>query len=368
MDRWKRVAFVLGAVLALLLSACGGTSDAKRTAESEGTAGSERPPESEAPTIVVTTNILGEVVANLVGDSIEVVTIMPVGADPHDFQASAKQVAQMSEAEVLIVNGAGFEEGLLDVIESVEGDGVAVFDAISAISSIGFGAGGRDHEATADRAMAKDHRDEHAPDDDHDEHAPDDEDDHDEHADHDHGAGDADPHFFTDPARMAMAAEAIGDFLIAHVADVDAAAIEAGVSAYVGELQDLDAQVAAQLAEIPEADRVLITNHEVFGYFAERYDFEVIATVIPSGSTLAGTSAQSLADLAETVREEGVRAIFAETSASTELAETLATEARRDIKVVELFSESLGPPDSEGATYLDMVRTNANRIVQALAG
>jgi zinc/manganese transport system substrate-binding protein len=86
----------------------------------------------------VTTNILGDVVTNLTGGVVEVVTIMPVGADPHDFQASARQADAMRSADALIVNGAGFEEGLLDVIEGAEADGVAVFEAISAVSSIEF--------------------------------------------------------------------------------------------------------------------------------------------------------------------------------------------------------------------------------------
>ena len=96
---------------------------------------------SDRPTIVATTNILGDVITNLVGDQFDVVTIMPVGADPHVFQASAQQVASMGDADVLIANGAGFEEGLLDVIESSEADGVPVLEAISVVAGLEFGEG-----------------------------------------------------------------------------------------------------------------------------------------------------------------------------------------------------------------------------------
>ena len=111
---------------------------------------------------------------------------------------------------------------------------------------------------------------------------------------------------------------------------------------------------------------VLVTNHEVFGYFADRYGFEVAATVIPSGSTMDGTSAGELADLADLLIDEGVSVVFSDTSASDQLAQTLADEVG-SVAVVALFTESLGDADSDGASYIDMVRSNAERIAAALA-
>ena len=111
---------------------------------------------------------------------------------------------------------------------------------------------------------------------------------------------------------------------------------------------------------------MLVTNHDAFGYFADRYDFEVIGTVIPTGSTADGASAGQLARLAATVREEGVPAIFAENTTSSDLADTLAAEVGQDVVVVELFSDSLGEPGSGAETYVEMMRTNAELIVQAL--
>ena len=292
-------------------------------------------------TVVVTTNILGDVVENLVGDAVEVVTVMPVGADPHDFQASARQVEQMQSAAAVIVNGGGFEEGLLDVIEGIESDGTPVYAAITGVPLIEFGAG--DH-------------------DDHDDHEG--EEDHDDHEGHDH-SGD-DPHFFTDPSRMAVAVDGIAAFLIANVDGIDQEAVRAASEAYHADLEALDGEVEAMLSAVPPEVRVLVTNHEVFGYFADRYGFEVAATVIPSGSTMDGTSAGELADLADLLIDEGVSVVFSDTSASDQLAQTLADEVG-SVAVVALFTESLGDADSDGASYIDMVRSNAERIAAALA-
>ena len=165
---------------------------------------------------------------------------------------------------------------------------------------------------------------------------------------------------------MAVAAAGILDFLVANLDGVDANAVRASGDAYITELEALDAEVEETLSNLSKEQRVLVTNHEVFGYFAERYGFEVVGTVVPSGSTADGASAQALAELAEIIEDEGVPAIFADTSSSDELAQTLADEVG-DIEVVELFTESLGEADSDGATYLDMVRANVARIADALA-
>jgi len=303
------------AVAALLLGvACGGDDGA----------------DGGRPSVVVTTNILGDVVAGIVGDAAEVTTIMPVGASPHDFQASAQQAAAMRDADLLVINGAGFEEGLLDVIEGAEADGVPVHEAIAAVDTLELGDEPADEEGAA------------------------------------HGHTGADPHFFTDPVRMADAVDGIVEALAAEVDGIDDEALQSSADAYRAELEQLDADIESTLAGIDEARRVLVTNHEVFGYFADRYGFEVVGTIIPSGSTSEGASAGALAGLVDVIAARGVPAIFADTSSPAELAETLADEVGA-VEVVELFSESLGEPGSGGATYVEMVRTNAERIAAALA-
>ena len=190
-------------------------------------------------------------------------------------------------------------------------------------------------------------------------------DDEEEGDEHGHEEGGADPHFFTDPVRMAVAVEGITAFLLETVDGLDAEAVQANADAYVAELGALDAEITEIFGDLSDEQRVLITNHEVFGYFADQYDFEVVGTVIPSGSTLDGTSGGALAELAEEIEHEGVPAIFADVSASDELINALAGEVG-EVAVVELFTESLGDADSEGGTYIEMLRTNATRMADAL--
>ena len=365
------------AMLALVAAACGSDTTTTSTAQAP----------ADAPTVAVTTNILGDVVRNIVGDQMNVTTIMPVGADPHDFQASAQQVNEMTTAVAIVANGAAFEEGLLDVIETAEDDGVPVYEAIATVATLEFGEDSHGHEEEGEEHEDEEHEDEEHGDEEHEDEEHEDEehedeehedeehedeeheDEGDEHAHEEEGDGHAhdgaDPHFFTDPARMALAVDGIADFLIDNVDGVDTEAIAANADAYIGELEALDSEVVEILAPLDDGERVLITNHEVFGYFADRYDFEVVGAVIPSGSTTDGTSAEALNELAHLIEDEGVGAIFGDTSSSSELVETLAAEVG-DISVVELYSESLGDDSSDGATYVDMVRTNANRIAEAL--
>ena len=385
------------ASLTLLVAACGSDddssgsdaapsatdepSDAASTDEASDAASSDQPAQAddaERPTIVVTTNILGDVVGEVVGDGAEVVTIMPVRADPHDFQASAQEVDEMMNADALIVNGAGLEEGLLDVIESAEAAGVPTFEAISAVETIDFGEDGHDHadeEHSDEEHSDEDHDEEHSDeehsdeehsDEDHDEEHSDE--DHDEeHSDeeqaHDHSG--VDPHFWLDPMRMAVAVDGMVDFIQSEIAFAEPPALEASAADYVAEVEALDAESVAQFETIPEENRVLVTNHESLGYFADHYGFEIAGAIIPGGSTTAGASASDLTELAEVIEEEDVPAIFADTSSSDELAQTLADEVG-EVEVIELYTGSLGEPGSDGETYLLMISTNAERVTAGL--
>ena len=288
---------------------------------------------SAGPTVVVTTSILGDIVENLTADSgVEVEVVMPLGADPHEFAPSTREVESMSEADLLVVNGAGFEQGMADVLDRVVEGGTPTFALADHVELLPFGLEHQDEEPG-------------------------------EAEDHDH---DDDPHVWTDPTRIAGAVPALVEAL-GEVEGIDAAVVEAAADEYTAALEQLDADITSALAPIPAEDRVLVTNHEVFGYFADRYDFEVVGTVIPSGTTLAEPSSGEIEDLAEVVAERGVPAIFAETTQSSRLAEALADSVGGDVEVVELYTESLGEPGSGAETYLDLMRTDADLIADALA-
>ena len=359
----KKILFSVTALFAVVSLVAAGCSDDNDN---------ENVSSADKPSIVVTTNILGDVVSNMVGDSFNVEVIMPPGSDPHDFQASAQQVEKMMSADLLIVNGANFEEGMLSVIESAEADGVMVFEAISVVSQLeGSDDHGHDdheghddhddHEGHDDHDDDKDH-DDHEGHDDHDDHEG--HDDHDDHEGHDHGG--IDPHFFTDPARMAVVVEELSEFLVANFPNVDQGFVSTA-NDYAQELIDLDEEVNEILSEIPQEGKVLVTNHAVFAYFADSYGFEILGEIIPSASTLSSANAQQLASLADELSSNSVKAIFADASASDTLARTLAAEVG-DIEVITLFTESLGEPGSSGANYIEMVKFNAQAIASGLVG
>ncbi|MFH1331628.1 MAG: metal ABC transporter substrate-binding protein [Actinomycetota bacterium] len=283
--------------------------------------------------VVATTSILGDVVGNVVGDSKRVEVLIPIGADPHSFQASAAQAVALREADVVVVNGLGLEEGLQEVVASAAADGVTVVEAASFIEALPL------NEAAAhenqDGAVGDEDR------------------------------GSLDPHIWTDPQRMADVVTGLGEALAE--ADPDCAgAWRTAAEAYRRQLQDLDGEIEAILDAIPAEQRKLVTNHHAFGYFADRYGFEVLGAIIPGGAAFAAPSPADLAALVEILRSEGVRAIFAETTQSADLAGALAAELGEGVEVVSLYTGSLGESGSGADTYAGMQRVNAERIAAAL--
>ncbi|MYH71407.1 MAG: zinc ABC transporter substrate-binding protein, partial [Acidimicrobiia bacterium] len=200
---------------------------------------------------------------------------------------------------------------------------------------------------------------------DHDEeegHDHDEEEGHDDH-DHAHAHGSEDPHVWFDPIRVADALPALSQALAAQ-AGLDAAALDECVAAYRSELTALDAEVEAILAPLHPEDRLLVTNHDALGYFADRYGFQVIGTVIPGGTTLAQANPVGLQELVELVEETGVAAIFSESTHSSDEAEALGREA--GVQVLSLDTGSLGPADTSSGTYIGFIRTNAQKIAEGL--
>ena len=302
--------------------------------------------------MVVTTTVLGSVVGEIltcaVGDDSSMTVLMPLGADPHDFQASSAQVALMASADLVVANGLGLEEGVMDAIDNIEAEGVSVLDIAALVDPLPFG---------------EEDEEEHSGEGSHDDHGHEDERAEEEESHDDHGHGEFDPHFWFDMERMALAAELIGAELAVNG---DESFASCGESVAEG-IRATDVLVADALASVQEADRVLVTDHDALGYLAERYDFDVVGVAIPGGSTLGDANSSDLADLVATIQNEGVRAIFGNTAGSPALLETLAAEVGGDVQVVELFVGSLGGPGSGAESYQEMMTTNATRIASALA-
>ncbi|MFB7842708.1 zinc ABC transporter substrate-binding protein AztC [Microbacterium sp. NPDC056052] len=276
---------------------------------------------SGRPQIVVTTNILGDVVSRLAGEQADVMTLMKPDADPHSFEISAQQADRLAQADLLVSNGLGLEEGLQQHLDRAAEARVRMFVAGDRIDVLPYADGD--------------------------------------------ARGAPDPHFWTDPARMRDVVDALEPAL-AGIDGVDAAAIRANADAYRADLAALDAEMTAAFAAIPVEKRALVTNHHVFGYLADRFGFRMVGAVIPGGTTLAAPSAADLRNLVTAIEEAGVRAVFAESSQPDRLVRVLAEEADLRVEVVELYTESLTAPGKGADSYLTMMRANTARIAHGL--
>lgn len=317
------VALLFGA---FAIAACGAEED------SDGSTGS-------VPVVVATTSIWADVAANIACDgTAEVVSLLPAGVDPHSFEPSMADRAEMEGAALVVANGLGLEGGLDDTLESVERAGTPVFRAGDHLDTITAAEepGGHDGEGEGGEGEGEDH--------------------------HDHEG--ADPHVWQDPTRTAQVAQALGDALVQD-AGLDAATVQRCVESYVAELEALDAEVAELTSSVPPERRVLVTNHDSLDYFADRYGFEVLGTVIPGPGTLAETNPADLEALARAVAEAGVPAVFAEEQHSDADAEALADRVG-DVEVVTLHTDALGESGSGAETYLEMIRSNGEQVAAAL--
>lgn len=332
-----RLGAIVSGFVAVAVVGCGGAS-------SSGPADVEKLPASHPAAedlhVVATTSILGDVVTQLVGNAGRVEKLMEVGTDPHAFQPSPAQVRQLEEADVVVANGLGLEASLLDALAAAEQRGTKVIRVAEEVDPMPYSTS-QHTPAGEDEAHA------------------------DEEATSTAEQTTLDPHFWQDPLRMAEAVKLIaGDLAAAR--PTAAEMIGENADAYVRTVQGLHAEIEQTLAAVPPSNRKLVTNHDTLGYLAARYGFQVIGTVVPGGGTLAETSSQQFAELADTIRRAGVRAVFVETIASPRLAEALSQQLGGQIQVVELYTDSLGPASSDASTYLDMMRTNARRIAEAL--
>lgn len=272
--------------------------------------------------VVATTTILGDLVEQVVEGDGAFEVLVPTGVDPHDYQASARQIAMLQSADLVVANGLGLEEGLQDVLGSAAADGANVIELAPQLDPIPFAAG------------------------------------------HDSADASTDPHVWMDPLRMADAARLIAAELEAVDESID---WSGRAAAYADELAAAHREIEATLGAIPSERRRLVTNHDSLGYFADRYGFEVVGVVIPGGTTLAEPSSAELARLVAEIEHTSVPAIFAETTDTSVLAEAVAAEISRPVAVVELHTGSLGEPGSGAETLVGLLKSNAARIAGALA-
>ena len=340
-----RAALSVLAIMALSASSCG--------EDSEGESAS--PAATATPTILVTTGIWADVVSNVAcGGLAGIETLIPVGGDPHGYEPSLRDRERMENAALVVANGLDLEEGLEDTLEQVRDSGTLVFEFAEGMEPIPFASEGAHHgEDDEEEGHDEDESGEE-------EEGQDEDEGHDEEG---HGSG-GDPHVWFDPHRVSEALPALARVLTTEVG-LDAAAINACLASYLAELEAVDAEIAIKVEQLPAESRKLVTSHEALGYFADRYGFEVIGTVIPTPSSMAQTNPAHLEELAEMIEHEGIKAIFAETLHSVDDVKALASRVG-EVEVVMLYTGSLGPSGSGAETYLGFLSTNADLIVDAL--
>ncbi len=287
--------------------------------------------------VVATTSLIGDVVTQVGGEAIDLMTLMGPGQDPHSYEPGAAELTAVAHAHVIFVNGWNLEEGLENDLEAIGGD-IPIVPVSANLEPLAFG----------ETVHAEDEHEEEEP-------------------TEEHNHAGADPHVWFSIYNVEQWVHNIRDTL--STLDPNNAAIyNANATAYLGQLADLQTYVTEKLAAIPPEQRVLVTNHGAFSYFARDYDFEVLGTVIPGFSTLAEPSAADLADLIRAMRAEGVCTLFTETTVSDTLAQTAAAELDNcaTVRVLPLYTGALGTAGSGADSYIGFFRTTVDTIVQGL--
>jgi ABC-type Zn uptake system ZnuABC Zn-binding protein ZnuA len=296
-------------ILIVLLAGCDGGSPATPAPAASATA--------TRLTVVTTTTQIRSMAQAVAGDLADVRSILTPGADPHEFEPRPSDLAAISTAALVLKNGAGLDDWMDKIIVNAGGQRPLV-------------------DVSKGVPLRKGDKDE----------------------------PNGDPHiWFSVPNAITMTTN-IRDALV-QVDPSHADTYKVNASAYVSKLRDLDTYIMDQVATIPPAQRKMVTNHDAFGYYIDRYGLTFVGSIIPSMSTDAEPSAQDVADLIQKIKAENVKAIFLESSINPKLAQQIGQEA--NVKVVDtLYGDSLGDAGTPGATYEGMMRYNTDTIVSAL--
>jgi zinc/manganese transport system substrate-binding protein len=273
--------------------------------------------------VVATTTQIGDFARQVGGDAVDVHQILSPNTDPHDYEPRPDDVTTTADAKIVFTNGDNLDSWMDKVVDDSGSDAKVVDLGTTAPVKLPGESSGPE-------------------------------------------ASHYDPHWWHDPRNAEGAVRQIAAQLSA-VDPADRATFEANAAAYEAKLKRLDAGIASCIDGVPAGERKLVTDHDAFGYFANRYGIDVVGAVIPSQTTQAQPNAQDLSDLVDLVRKEGVTAVFPESSLSPKLAETIASQTGASASYT-LYGDTLGPSDSTGDTYLRMEQANADQMVKGFTG
>jgi manganese/iron transport system substrate-binding protein len=273
--------------------------------------------------VVATTTIVGDVVQNVAGENIDLSVLIPPDTDEHGYQPTPQDVVKASQARLVFMNGAGLEQFIEKMMQNAAGNGsqstlISVSDGITLVS-------GPNLEGESNSG--------------------------------------GDPHVWTDPNNVLVWVDNIQKALSAadpqHSADY-----QKNADRYRQQLKDLDAWISQQTAQVPQAQRELVTDHLIFTYFSKRYSFQQVGAVIPGYSTMAAPSAQELAALESTIQKLGVPVIFVGNTVNPALSERVSQDTHT--RLVHILTGSLTDAKGPGATYVAYMKYNVGQIVGAL--
>jgi len=295
-------------VAALFIGACGGRNE-----------GSSEENASNKLMVVATTTQIGDFVRQVGGDTVDEHQILQPNSDPHDYEPRPADVAATAGADLVFLNGDNLDSWIEQLI-SVAGGSPTVVDLSEGIPEKILGETGAEE------------------------------------------ASEYDPHWWHNPRNVEAAVSEIRDAMVEadpeHKADY-----EQNADAYLAEIEELDKGIQSCMDQVPAGERKLVTDHDAFNYFAERYGIEVVGAVIPSQTTQAQPSAGETADLITLIERENVKAIFPESSINPNLAQTIARQAGASADYT-LYGDTLGEDGSDGDTYLKMEAANADAMVR----
>jgi zinc/manganese transport system substrate-binding protein len=285
--------------------------------------------------VVATYSVVGDLVRNITGNQVELTTLVGGDGDAHTFEPAPQDGVALAKASVIFENGVGFE-GWLDRLYAssqskarrvVVSKGLRLLDADDDH--------GHQHERDTKKQGDKHNKEEH------------------------------DPHVWHDVQNAMHMVQVVRDELLKLDA-ANANLYNANAAAYLQQLKELDKWIVDQVATLPEANRKLVTSHDTFGYFANRYGFKVLGEALTSFTTeSADPSAAEFATLCESIKAAKVPAIFAENVQNPKLMQRLAQEAGVNL-APPLYSDALGKEGSAGDSYIKMMRYNVTTIVTQL--
>ncbi|MCE5330095.1 metal ABC transporter substrate-binding protein [bacterium] len=281
------------------------------------------------PSALAAETFLADISQNIAKGRLSVKSLMPIGIDPHEFEPVPKDFVQISESRILIINGGGIEGWLEKALENSKGSNYII--------EASKGLEGR-IEVIPESSHSND-------------------------GSHIH-ENEIDPHFWLDPNYVIEYAKNIRDGF--KSIDSDGKSIyDKNTEEYILKLKELDNWIKRKVSILPENQRLIVTNHESLGYFADRYGFKIIGTIIPGFSTDSSITAKEFAELIEKVKSSGVKVIFLETGSNSNLAQQLAQET--GIKVIyNLYTHSTSDYAGDAPTYIDMMKFNVNTIINSL--